>query len=230
MTIDEAMGPGRDVVVFGTGDLARTALVYLKADSPHRVAAFTVHEDRISASTLLGLDVVPFEGLLESHPPDRYAMLVAVGFKRVNQARAAIYEACKGMGYQLISYVSSKASHVGHVEIGDNCFILEQNVLQPFVQIGNNVIMWSGNHVGHDVVIEDHCFIASHAVISGRVRIGSRSFVGVNATFRDGVHVAPECVIGAGAVILRDTNRGQVYAAARTQPAKVASRNLKSFE
>ena len=35
--------------------------------------------------------------------------------------------------------------------------------------------------------------------------IGRNSFVGVNATIRDGVTIGPECVIGAGAVILHDT-------------------------
>ena len=50
---------------------------------------------------------------------------------------------------------------------GDNCFILEDNTVQPFVTIGNNVTLWSGNHIGHDSVIEDDCFISSHVVVSG---------------------------------------------------------------
>ena len=33
-----------DVVVFGTGDFARMARIYLDQDSPHQVQAFTVHE------------------------------------------------------------------------------------------------------------------------------------------------------------------------------------------
>ena len=48
--------------------------------------------------------------------------------------------------------------------IGENTFIFEANVVQPGVTVGDNVVLWSGNHIGHDSVIEDHCFIASHAV------------------------------------------------------------------
>jgi sugar O-acyltransferase (sialic acid O-acetyltransferase NeuD family) len=221
---------GKSVVIFGTGDFARIAAVYLREDSPHTVVAFTVNKEYIQGSSLLGIDVVPFESIAESHPPDSHAMFVAVGFKRVNKARAEVYEQCKAMGYGCISYVSSRASHVGEFTVGDNCFIFEENVIQPFVTIGNNVVLWSGNHVGHDATIEDHCFIASHAVISGHARIGAYSFVGVNATFRDGVTVGPENVIGAGALILKDTKPQAVHAARHTDALKMLSPDLKSFQ
>jgi sugar O-acyltransferase (sialic acid O-acetyltransferase NeuD family) len=218
-----------DVVVFGVGDYARVASVYLDDDSPHRVVAFTVHERYIERPELLGRPVVPFEQLTETHPPESFAMLVAVGFSRVNQSRREVYELCKGLGYQLVSYVSSKASVWSGLEIGDNCFIFDDNTIQPFVSIGNNVVLWSGNHIGHDSTIDDHCFIASHVVVSGNVTIGESCFVGVNATFRDGITVAPRCVIGANALIMKDTVEGGVYSVRGTQPADVKSWELQNF-
>jgi sugar O-acyltransferase (sialic acid O-acetyltransferase NeuD family) len=220
----------KKVVIFGTGDFARVASVYLRADSPHELAAFTANQDRIADRQLLGLDVVPFETIEQTHPPGEFNMLVAIGFKRVNKARAGIYNQCKAKGYELITYINSKVSQWGEIAVGDNCFIFENNVIQPFVRIGNDVVIWSGNHIGHDSSIGDHCFIASHAVISGNVKIGPYCFVGVNATFRDGITVGPECVIGAGAVILRDTQPGEVYAAEATPAASVPSSMLKSFQ
>jgi sugar O-acyltransferase (sialic acid O-acetyltransferase NeuD family) len=215
-----------EVVLFGVGDFARTARTYLDADSDHQVVAFTVHERYVEASSLDGLPVVPFEGLVESHPPDRFAMFVAVGFSRVNEARREVYEECKALGYDLISYVNSKAIHWGELDLGDNCFVFEANVIQPNVRIGNNVILWSGNHIGHDATIEDHCFIASHVVVSGNVTIGRSSFVGVNATFRDAITVAPRCIIGAGALIMRDTQEGEVYSVRGTEPLDKKSWDL----
>ena len=217
------------LILFGTGHFARVAYVYLSKDSPYVVHAFTVHGNYIRETECMGLPITPFENLEATYPPDQYAMFVAVGYRRVNKARAEIYETCKRKGYKLITYVSSKATHWGEVEIGDNCFIFENNVIQPFVKIGNDVILWSGNHIGHDSTIEDHCFIASHAVISGGVTIGPYCFVGVNATIRDGISVAPEGVIGAGAFIARDTTPHAVYRGRRTRPWKRASTELKSF-
>jgi sugar O-acyltransferase (sialic acid O-acetyltransferase NeuD family) len=218
-----------EVVVFGMGDFARIARRYLEADSPHRVAAFTANERYIETHELEDLPVTAFERLTETHPPDRFSMFVAIGFSGVNSARRAVYEECKAVGYELISYVSSKARSWDDLVLGDNCFIFEDNVIQPNVRIGNDVILWSGNHIGHDSTIEDHVFIASHAVISGNVTIGESSFVGVNATFRDGITVAPKCVIGAAAVIMKDTVEGGVYAVRGTEPIEKKSWELTGF-
>jgi sugar O-acyltransferase (sialic acid O-acetyltransferase NeuD family) len=217
------------VIIVGTGDFAQIAALYLEQDSPHEVVAFTAHERFIGDAVLLGRPVLAFEAIEAQLPPSEYAMFVAVGFSKVNQVRAQLYAACKAKGYELISYVSSKAMQWGHVELGDNCFIFEANVLQPFVKIGNDVIIWSGNHIGHHATIGDHCFLSSHAVISGHTRIGAYSFLGVNSTIRDGVTVAPRCVIGAGATILRDTVEGGVYAARTTAAAPVTSDTLPDF-
>jgi sugar O-acyltransferase (sialic acid O-acetyltransferase NeuD family) len=207
----------KPVVVFGIGDFARIAHVYLTNDSVHDVAAFTVDEQYLARGELLGMPVVPFEELERTHPPSDYAMLVAIGFSKVNKARTTVYHECKRRGYDLITYVSSEAHLVADVQLGDNCFIFEANVIQPFVRIGNNVVMWSGNHIGHDTTIGDNVFIASHAVVSGNCTIGDSCFVGVNATLRDGVSVASECVIGASATVMKDTERGDVLAVRGTE-------------
>jgi acetyltransferase-like isoleucine patch superfamily enzyme len=72
-------------------------------------------------------------------------------------------------------------------------------------------------------------FIASHAVVSGNCRIGDGTFVGVNATIRDGVTIGAECVIGAGAVVLRDVPDGAVLKAVSTPVADVTSDQLRTI-
>jgi sugar O-acyltransferase (sialic acid O-acetyltransferase NeuD family) len=218
--------PRRKVVIFGTGDFARIAEIYLREDSDFDVVAFTADGDYPQVDEVNGLPVVRFEQLRDLHPPSEFAMFVAIGFSGVNKARAGVYARCKEAGYELISYVNSRAVHWGELALGDNCFVFEENVIQPNVRIGDDVILWSGNHVGHDSELGDHCFVASHAVISGNVRIGPYCFVGVNATVRDGVTIAPECVIGAGALIMRDTERGGVYSVRGTQASDKRSWDL----
>ena len=110
-----------------------------------------MHGDYVDRDELNGKPVIPFEELGEQHPPGETAMLVAIGFSKANQSRAAVYDECKALGYELITYVSSKAMFWPDVPIGDNCFVFEANVVQPGVRIGNDVVLWSGNHIGHDV-------------------------------------------------------------------------------
>jgi sugar O-acyltransferase (sialic acid O-acetyltransferase NeuD family) len=213
----------KKAVIFGVTDLAEVAHVYLTRDSAYQVVAFTAHEQYITKANLVGLPVVPFERITETHPPDSHEMFVAIGFKNLNRLRADMYSRCKALGYRLLTYVNSRAFHVDGVRAGENCFIFEANVIQPFVTIGNNVIIWCGNHVGHHVTIEDNVFIASHAVIPGHVTIGANCFIGVNATIRDGVTVGRDSIIGAGAIVLRDVAPGSVYKATPTPVARERS-------
>jgi sugar O-acyltransferase (sialic acid O-acetyltransferase NeuD family) len=208
----------RKVVLFGNGQMASFAHTVLTNDSPHEVVAFTVDGAYITDRTLLGLPVVPFEDLDRSHPPDAYAMHISVSFRRVNELRAEKYAAAKRKGYELVSYVSSRAFTWPDLTIGDNCWILEQSIIHPFVTIGNNVYIGSGVHVGHNSTIGDHSFLVGMIAIAGYVKIGTHCFVGIHSTVRDGLTIADRTVVGAGSTLLRDTQEGGVYMA---PPAKL---------
>lgn len=199
------------LVIFGTGDAARVAHNFFKHDSEHEVVAFTVDREYLSGESFYDLPLVSFEEIFERYPPHENMMFVALGYSRMNKARAEKYHQAKAKGYELASYVSSRCSFLTENPVGDNCFILEDNTIQPFVRIGNNVTLWSGNHIGHDSIIEDHCFLASHIVVSGRVHIHPYCFIGVNATLRNSITIAPETLIGAGAIIMQDTIEQGVY-------------------
>jgi sugar O-acyltransferase (sialic acid O-acetyltransferase NeuD family) len=133
----------------------------------------------------------------------------------------------RAAGYQIVSYVSSRATILPDIQIKENCFILEDNTIQPFAQIGANVTLWSGNHIGHHSVIEDDVFIASQVVVSGGARIGQGSFIGVNATLRDHVTIGKKCVIGAGALVLEDQPDLSVIAPRGTERSPVPSTRLR---
>ena len=95
--------------------------------------------------------------------------------------------------------------------IGENCFIFEDNTVQPFVKIEDNVILWSGNHIGHHGLIEDHVFFTSHVVMSGHCHIKERSWLGVNSTIRDYVTVGEESLIAMGSLVTKNTESGGFY-------------------
>lgn len=217
------------VVIFGVGQWADLAHFYLTHDSPHEVAAFTVDRDYLQDEEHRGLPVVTFEEVEEHYLPDEYEMFVPVSFKRMNHLRAEKFAAAKEKGYSLVSYVSSKATTWPGFECGENCFIFEDNTVQPFVEIGDDVVMWSGNHIGHHTSIKDHVMITSQVVISGACTIEPYCFFGVNSTVRDETVVARETLVGAGSLILRDTKEYEIYKAQGTKPSKVRSDRLRSI-
>ncbi|WP_349734748.1 acetyltransferase [Pseudomonas jessenii] len=219
----------KKLIIFGLTDAAELALYYFSNDSGYQVEAFAVDPAYMPTDkSFKGFPVVAFDEVTQIYPPDRYVFFVALGYSRLNQIRKEKYLAVKALGYEMVSYISSRASVLTE-DIGENCFILEDNTVQPFVRIGNNVTMWSGNHIGHHSRIEDHCFLASHIVVSGRVTIGESCFLGVNATLRDHVTIGEKCIIGAGALILGDVAAEGVYVGQATERSRVPSTRVRNI-
>lgn len=200
-----------ELIIFGTGETALMAYEYFTHDSPYRVAAFTVEKQFIHTKRMFGVPVVSFETITNMYPPKRYEMFVAISYTDGNRLRAKFFARAQKKGYRLASYISTHAFVWPTAAIGRNCFILENNVIQHGVTIGDNVTLWSGNHIGHQTHIADHVFVSSHCVISGYCNICSHSFLGVNSTYNDHITVEPDCIIGSGAVLIRNTEKGKTY-------------------
>lgn len=217
----------KPLVIFGSGDIAQLAHYYFSTDSNYEVVAFTVDANYIKESEFCGLPVVAFEDVAKNYPPESYDFFVALSYSKLNAVRKEKFLAAKEMGYKLVSFISSLATVLNEGRIGENCFIFEDNTIQPFVRIGNNVTLWSGNHIGHHSVIHDHTFIASHVVISGGVEIGEQCFVGVNATLRDHIKIGDRCIVGAGALLLADAAPEGLYIGSATERSQRPSTGLK---
>lgn len=211
------------VILFGTGRGADIAYRYLSADTDHQVVAFTVDEAYMQRRLFHGLEVVPFESVDRMLPPSDHRMLVLLGFEGMNRLRQDKYLAAKAKGYGCISYVSSTVTSLEPLAIGENCFILEQQIFNLDAQIGDNVVMWSGNHLGDSVRVMDHCWLSSRVSIAGYSTIEPRSVLGVGATVSHNVTVRRASFVGANAHIATDTEAGGVYILPSTPKAPLDS-------
>ena len=216
----------KKLIIIGTGETALLAYEYFTKDSVFEVKAFSVHSNFKKAEDLLGLPIIELETLEDQFPPQRYSLFVALSSTHLNRDRAGLFLDLKDKGYSFASYVSSKAFVWDNVEIGENCFILENNVLQPFTKVGDNVTLWSGNHIGHRTKISDHVFITSHCVISGFCEIGEYSFLGVNCTLSDEVHIAADNFISMGAVVSKSTEEDGLYKGNPAEKHKLCAKRL----
>jgi sugar O-acyltransferase (sialic acid O-acetyltransferase NeuD family) len=197
------------LLIYGTGLIAEVAEFYFRTDSAYDVVAFTNAREFIKEDTFRDRQVLAFEEIADLYPPGEHAIFVALGYAKTNKIRQGRVAEAKAKGYACASYVSSRALCFGEAR-GENCFILENNVIQPFVTIGNNVTLWSGNHIGHHSRIGDNCFVSSHVVISGACDIGPNCFLGVNATIQDNIKLGSFVVVSPGAVVKRDCEERSV--------------------
>ncbi len=219
------MEKNKQLVIIGAGELAKIAYEYFTYDSHYEVIGFSVEENYLNAKTLYDKPIVVFERITEYFSPEKCELFVAIPASQLNRLRTRLYLAAKALNYNFATYISSNAFVWRNAEIGENCFIFEDNTIQPFVKIGNNVILWSGNHIGHQTIIEDNCFLSSHVVVSGYCKIGNSSFLGVNATLNDRVEIPRDCIIASGALVsksLREPEKIYYGAPAKKMPKKSA--------
>ncbi len=220
----------KKLVLFGDSAFADIAYEYFMHDSEYEVCAFTVSREFLKDSTKFGLPVVAFEDVETQFPSSDFEMHIALVYNTLNRVRKKFYFEAKAKGYKLANYVSSKAFVWKNVLMGDNIFIFENNVVQPFVQLQSNIVLWSGNHIGHHSVIRSHCFISSHVVISGFCDIGECCFMGVNSTVANNVAIGADCLVGSGAMVVKTVSQGSLLKGPMTRPEEQTTYQKFSIE
>jgi sugar O-acyltransferase (sialic acid O-acetyltransferase NeuD family) len=218
----------KKVVIFGVGNFSKLVFTYLK-NSSHEVVGFTVNNHLLKENTFLNLPVTPFEKIKQEFPPENFCLFIAMGHTNNNKNRARIFDECKKLGYELLTYVHPTSIIGEDVKLGENCLILENNVIQPFVTLEDDVIIWSNNVISHDVLIKEHCFIIHNVVISGFVTIEPYCILAANSTIRNRVTIAKESIIGMNALIMKNTVEKGVYAVDSSQRLPLTSDRLKDI-
>ncbi len=173
-----------------------------------------------------GLPVLAFDELARHYPPETHDMFVALGYQDMNSLRANKCAQARQLGYTLASYIHPDAGLPANCTHGDNCFIMNQVHIHPFVTLGNNVFVWSGAMVGHHSMIGDNCWLTSCVHISGMVSVGANCFFAVNATVAHGISMGDECFVGANALVVKSTKPGEAYLAEATKPFRLSSRQF----
>jgi len=202
-----------EIIIFGTGEFAQEIFLYLEKFSEFKVVAFTIHKEFIKEEKLYEKPIIPFEEIENNYSPNKVSMIICIGFSKMNKKREKIFLEVKNKNYKLENFIHPSNYVWDELEIGENCIILENNVIRPHVKIGNDVIIENNNVISHHCIIKDHCYITSQTIIAGHVTIESNCFLGINCTIRNRIKIEKESLIGAGAVILKNTKEKEVYSA-----------------
>jgi len=211
------------VVLFGLGRGADVAYRFLTRDSDHQICGFAVDRQHLDRESFHDLPVVAFEDVERRFPPDEFKMFVLLGYQRLNELRARKYQEAKRKGYSFISYANSNFYRAEELNVGENCFILDNQSISLDVKIGNDVVMWSSNHIGDLTSIDDHVWIASHVTIAAEVVVRPYCFLGIGATIGNKVTLGEKTFVGANALVASDTAENGVYLAGESGRVDVDS-------
>ena len=207
----------KKLLIFGTGEIATLAKYYFETDSDYKVEGFICDDEFYNSDQHEGLKLHKFSDLTSILDINNYYIFVGISYRGLNKIRENIFLKIKKLGFKFASYISSKSQIASNVNIGENCFILENQTIQPFVEIGDNVVLWSGNHIGHRSKLSNHVYISSHVCISGNCEIGERTFIGVNSALADFSKVGKDTFISMSSIVYGNIKDNSVIIGKKTQ-------------
>ena len=211
------------IIIWGIGQISQVLTFYIQKYTQYKICAYTLDKEYMGdKNEFNGIPVIAFEEIEKHFSPNEYKMALIMGYKNLNRYREEKYLQAKAKGYSFISYVSPHSTC--DADIGENTFIFNDNDIQPYTKIGNNVIIWANSGIGHHVIVEDNCFLASPK-ISGASIVRKNSFLGSNCTIAHNVEIGAYSIIGAGTIITKNLKEGSVVVAKQTKIMPI-----KSFE
>lgn len=217
----------KKLVIFGITELAQLAHFYYTHDSDYEVVAFVLDGNYIKENVFLGLPVVAFEDVETQYPPNEYAMYIAIGYTNLSELRKIKFYKAKEKGYTLASYVSSKSTTWPGLKVGENTFIMEDNTIMPFCEIGSNILIFVNNILSHHTIFKDHITITSHCAIGGNSVVEEQAFFGLNCTTRSNLNIGKGAIIGAAANVL---NHVEAYSVMLGNPAKKIDKDSRDIK
>lgn len=220
----------KPIVIYGLGSFAEYIAYVISEDTSRKLAGYTVESEYLPSNVLLigELPVVSFDKIDNEFPPENFDLFIAVGNIKV---RKRIFEEAKLKGYNLYSYISTKAIVWSNLEYGENVFVSEDSGIQPFTKIGDNCIL-IGPRIGHHCVLGNH-ILMSCCYLAGNVSVDDSVFIGLNTTIKQNVKIASNNIIGMGCSIVMDTKEGEVYTSSKNtikrtvHQAKIEQKYLK---
>jgi sugar O-acyltransferase (sialic acid O-acetyltransferase NeuD family) len=211
------------IVLAGNAITAQILHSYLAADARYRVVGITVDDEFVSKGSVGGFEAVPLSRLASAFPAGDCRVLMAIGYANLNRVRESVFDRLKGMGYAIETYVHPEARVHSQIPLGEGCVVLPGAVIEPHVSVGADAMVWANVTLAHHCSVAEHCWIASGTVVSGQAKILRNAFVGVNATIVNGVTVGEYNIIGAAALVSKDTKPHSVHLARSAEPLRYSS-------
>ena len=193
----------KSVIVIGASGHGKVVADIIRC-AGDEVAGF-LDDNKKSLNNFIGYPVLgsvtEYEKFLESY------FVVAIGNAEIRQK---IADRLQGVKWYTAIHPSAVISQID-VEIGEGTVVMANAVVNSGVSIGKHCIINSGAVVEHDNIIEDFVHISVGVKLAGTVHIGKRSWIGIGAVISNNISVCPDCMIGAGGVVVQDVSESGIF-------------------
>lgn len=219
----------KKILLAGNAITAEILYAYLSQDVRYEVAGFTVDEEFVAQGGIGGYRTVGLSEVPGVFSPDTHRVIMAMGYNDLNRTREAIFGRLKAMGYGVETYIHPDARIYTDHPVGEGSVVLPGAVIEPHARVGANTMVWSNVTLAHHSSIDDHCWVAAGTVVSGQAKVLRNTFLGVSSTVVNAITVGEFNVVGAGALISRDTKPHSVHLARSAEPFRYSSEDYVKY-
>ena len=133
--------------------------------------------------------------------------IVAIGNAKI---REMIVERFKGVKWYTAVHSTAVLSK-SDTAIGEGTVIMPNAVINAGAKIGKHCIINTSAVVEHDNKLEDYVHVSVGAKLAGTVCVGKLTWIGIGACISNNLTICDGCMIGAGAVVVKDIKEAGIY-------------------
>lgn len=204
-------------VIIGAGKYGEVYLAYLR-EAGVDVIGFLDDDEAVQSDLIGGLPVL---GKTDIMPDLKVKFGVEAIFCPIgsNKIRVRFLQRAKDLGYLTPNYIHPSVRISPDVKIGEGVYILLGTSIMPFTEIEDYVMISMGVNLAHHNILRKGTFLSTGCNFGASIVAGENTYCGIGSTIMTGLHsLGKDCLIGAGAVVIKDVPDGAVMAGV---PAKV---------
>lgn len=204
-------------VIIGAGKYGEVYLSYLK-EAGVDVVGFLDDDPKIVDRQFGGLPVLgPISTL--STLKEKYGITSVYCPLGNNKLRVNFLRQAASLGFETPSYIHPSVIISPDVEIGKGVYILLGTQIMPYTKIEDFVMISMNVSIAHHNILKTGTFLSTGCNFGASIVAEENSYCGIGSTVMTGLHrLGKDCLIGAGAVVIKDVPDGAVMAGV---PAKV---------
>jgi len=198
-------------IIIGAGTYSEVYSAYLQ-EAGIDIIGFLDDNETLVGTKVRGLPVLGTSKILPQLK-DKYGIEAVYCPIGSNKIRVKFLEMARKYGYKTPNFIHPSVIISPNVKIGEGVYILLGTTIMPYTTIKDYVMISMGVHVAHHVILEEGTFLSTGCNFGASIIAHKYAYCGISSTIKTGIHeLGEDCLIGAGAVVIKDVPAGAVVA------------------